>query len=219
MYVTHAHSDHVSGLATFLKRSGIPVYTRLKTRQVLFRKYPALQAFEERFQVIDKPVCQEKDLKICYFRLPHVGWVSSPEEDTGEHIGFLFECRDQRFSYMTDCGHLSDSVKKIIKDSQVFFIESNYDPEMQIKSSRPWPLKKRIMGDEGHLSNFQTADYLLELTDEDKTKHVFLAHMSRQCNTKDLAVNTILNKFKEHNRGRNLKVHTDLPKRYYIFEG
>ncbi len=216
LYITHAHSDHVSGLATFLKRSHIPVYTRAKTQQVLFRKYPELRALNERFKLIDKPVCQEKDLKIRYFRLPHIGWVNKPEEDTGEHIGFLFECQDQRFSFMTDCGHLSDGVKEIIKDSQVFFIESNYDPDMQIKSSRPWPLKKRIMGDEGHLSNFQTADYLLELTDEHKTKHVFLAHMSKQCNTKDLAVSTILNKFREHNRQPALKIHTELPKRYFI---
>jgi phosphoribosyl 1,2-cyclic phosphodiesterase len=107
-------------------------------------------------------------------------------------------------------------MKKFHSNNDVYFIEANYDLDMQNSSNRPVFLKNRIIGDHGHLSNIQTAEYLYELVDSDKTKHVFLAHLSRDCNSSELAVNTVRNKLQTHPVGAKIEIHTEQLKRYFI---
>lgn len=216
VYITHAHADHVSGLLMFMKNHSVEVFTREATKRVLLIKYPELSRFEQRIKVLNG--CNEEkleDLVVRYCRLPHHG-KGADHDDTGEHIGFVFESDGHRMSFMTDLGHLTDNMKKFHSNNDVYFIEANYDLDMQNLSSRPVFLKNRIIGDHGHLSNVQTAEYLYELVDSNKTKHIFLAHLSRECNTSELAVNAVKLRLKSHPVGVKIEIHTEQLKRYFV---
>ena len=54
----------------------------------------------------------------------------------------------------------------------------------------PHYLKMRILGDEGHLSNKDSAYYLKKFIGDD-TKHIILAHLSEHNNTDELALKTL----------------------------
>ena len=218
LYITHAHADHMSGLEQFLRQTSIPVYTRRKTLDVLRRKFSAWSFDLDRVELIVEPMHQVNDLTIRYFRLPHEGWSDKTDDDTGDHIGFVFEWNGRKLSFMTDCGHLIDGVKQIIKASDAYVIESNYDEDLQKASSRAWMLKKRIMGNYGHLSNKQTAQYLFELIDPALTKRVFLAHLSAECNTHELAKQTVKQALTQRYKDieMSLEIHTLLGQRYPV---
>jgi ribonuclease BN (tRNA processing enzyme) len=195
----------------------INVYTREATKNVLLKKYNKLFDFQERIKVLNGNLLEElSDLKIYYCKLPHYG-KGKDVNDTGEHIGFIFEAYGHRMSFMTDLGYLTDTMKIFHKDNHVYFIEANYDEELQKQSDRPNFLKQRITSNYGHLSNNQTAQYLQELTDPNSIKHVFLAHISQDCNHPELAKEIVTQKMKPFfSQYKDIQVYTDISKRYLI---
>lgn len=85
--------------------------------------------------------------------------------------------------YATDCGRVTASMIEHMRGVDTLALESNYDPDMQMRSGRPASLKKRIMGGSGHLSNQLSADAVRRIGVRD---HLVLLHLSRQCNTPEL---------------------------------
>ena len=61
----------------------------------------------------------------------------------------------------------------------------------------PWSLKQRILGDKGHLSNEDGADALMNVMGN-RTKKIFLGHLSKDNNMKELAHLTVESTMKEH---------------------
>ena len=105
----------------------------------------------------------------------------------GSH-GFVFQGFGQRVGYATDLGHVPAVLLDQFIDLDVLAIESNYDPQMQEASPRPYYLKQRITGGRGHLSNDQALDAIRRLLDRAQRRpaglpaHIVLLHRSRQCN-------------------------------------
>ena len=100
--------------------------------------------------------------------------------------GFRFDSPLGRVGYATDLGHVPDELVERFIGVDVLAIESNYDPAMQLNSSRPAFLKNRIMGGQGHLSNEQSFEAVKRIVDRGAPhapQHVVLLHRSRQCNT------------------------------------
>ena len=83
--------------------------------------------------------------------------------------------------YITDTGYVDQSYFSILKNADMYVMESNYDVELLWSSSRPFELKKRIDGDYGHMSNITSAILLAKLIGSN-TKKVVLAHISDDCN-------------------------------------
>jgi phosphoribosyl 1,2-cyclic phosphodiesterase len=110
-----------------------------------------------------------------------------PHDELGS-FGFVFDARGGRIGYASDLGRCSGELVRHFRGLNVLAIESNYDPRMQINSSRPWSLKRRIMGGSGHLSNQQALDAVRQILDrcqkdgEELPRHIVLLHRSRQCN-------------------------------------
>jgi len=195
LLITHAHYDHIKGLRVFLnKTNDIKVYTREKTKNILIKNDPGLSLHLDRFIEIKESSFNINELNIKWCKLSHQGW--GERDNTGEHIGFVFNYHGQQLSYMTDLGEMDERIIDLHRSSDIFFIEANYDKNLQLNSGRPWGLIQRVIGKYGHLSNEQTAEYLYELVDVQKTKHIFLAHISKECNCRELAVKTIKEKLK-----------------------
>jgi phosphoribosyl 1,2-cyclic phosphodiesterase len=113
--------------------------------------------------------------------------VSLAHDREGSH-GFVFEGFGCRIGYATDLGRVPVTLVDHFKRLDVLCVESNYDPQMQLSSARPWFLKNRIMGGAGHLSNEQAYDLVRKILDRAERAsarlptHIVLLHRSRECN-------------------------------------
>ena len=95
----------------------------------------------------------------------------------------------------------------LIKNASSYIIESNHEPNILLLSARPWPLKQRIISDEGHLSNEDSAKLFYHIFG-DKTESVVLYHLSKECNTDDLALSAYRMYAKENNIDtKNIKIY------------
>jgi phosphoribosyl 1,2-cyclic phosphodiesterase len=105
----------------------------------------------------------------------------------GSH-GFLIEGFGQTAGFATDLGQVPAHLIERFARVDLLAMESNYDPDMQQASDRPWFLKQRIMGGRGHLSNEQAFAAVTQILDRCEQRrrrlpeHIVLLHRSRQCN-------------------------------------
>ncbi len=97
-------------------------------------------------------------------------------------VGFVLDHRGARLGWATDLGRVPPSMPGRFEGLSALALESNYDPTMQARSSRPPVLKRRITGGLGHLSNEQALGAVVEIDRRSELSHVVLLHLSRQCN-------------------------------------
>ena len=111
------------------------------------------------------------------------------------NIENIIEGEDKSIVYITDTGYVDQKYFPLLKDANLYVMESNYDVELLWSSSRPFELKKRIDGDYGHMSNIASAVLLAKLYGPN-TKQVVFAHISDDCNYYAMP-NLILNEHKK----------------------
>jgi len=87
---------------------------------------------------------------------------------------------------VTDLGYPSQLVRERMRGCHLLVLEANHDGAMLQAGPYPWPLKQRIGGKSGHLSNFQSSELLRDVL-HDELEHVVLAHLSEINNLPDLA--------------------------------
>ena len=172
--VTHEHTDHIKGLGPLGRALKIPLYMTRLTRKaasewlgkgLVIREFEAGTAFD-----ID-------GLHVEPFSIPH---------DAADPVGFSFYSGNFKAGLATDLGYASALVIERLKGVNLLVLESNHDPVMLKTGPYPWPLKQRVAGKEGHLSNDDAGRLLLELL-HDGLRHVTLAHLSQINNLPELA--------------------------------
>ena len=171
--LTHEHSDHCKGSRVFCDELNIPLYTTAKTANYMARKGSLpkkVYAFEpgENFQL--------GDFHIKSFSLPH---------DAVDPVGFQISCSALKIGIATDFGYAPENIKAELKGCDALVLESNYDREMLMNSSRSLELKRRIFGVRGHLGNMDSCQLLPELLSEN-TRLLLMAHISNECNRPEL---------------------------------
>lgn len=166
--ITHEHQDHSKGIEIY-KEFNAKIYTKFETFEILNSKYNI-----ENYEFINSEFSID-DIIIKPFNLMH---------DAINHIGLEISYEEISIIHITDTGYLSQEILSKIKNKTVYCIESNYDEEKLMESSRPLFLKKRIISDTGHLSNIQTNSYLKQLIG-DKTTNIFFLHLSEEVNSID----------------------------------
>ena len=177
--VTHEHSDHIRGLKTLLKRTDIPLFA---PRTVASRLWGMLPESDGKLNPI--PVETEitlGDLRYTAFPTPH---------DTPQSVGYRLEDGTHTFCLCTDLGHVTDVVLDYLTDADAVVIEANHDEEMLKLGPYPVPLKRRILSDNGHLSNHACARLAVTLA-EHGTEQFVLGHISKENNTPRLAYDTV----------------------------
>ncbi len=171
--ITHEHVDHVGTLNLYHEK--IPVFASEGT-------LPNADYQVEPYQPITIG-----DFNIVPFPVSH---------DAANPMGYLIEADNQRLGYVTDTGNLTDDALLLLRDSDFFYFESNHDLKMLRESNRPESLKRRIHSKHGHLSNPASAKYMAKLIGP-RTKQIFLAHLSEECNTPETALATYEKLLKE----------------------
>jgi phosphoribosyl 1,2-cyclic phosphodiesterase len=195
--ITHEHSDHISGLFGLAEKLRIPIYCNRDTQEAIAwalkqrwngKRDPLFDGMEKTsadfvarlewrlFQSGDR--FELDDLSIETFPIPH---------DAQDPVGYLVRTCAANFGFVTDLGHMTKLVIERVRAANVLVLESNHDVKLLQNSNRSWHLKQRILGRHGHLSNEAAADAAREIM-SDGLKHLYLAHLSRECNKPELAM-------------------------------
>jgi phosphoribosyl 1,2-cyclic phosphodiesterase len=174
--LTHEHNDHARGLKGLLNKVSVPVWANAQTADFLSAR--GLDGVEWKLFNTNESFAAGP-FKVESFPIPH---------DAYDPCGYCIEFADKSVCILTDLGYCTDAVKDAAARSHVIILEANYDPELlAADTKRPWATKQRIMARHGHLSNVQASQLLAQLKGA-PLKHVFLAHMSEDCNQPDVAV-------------------------------
>ncbi len=199
--ITHEHSDHIKGLGTFSKKYHVPVYANTETWNAMPIQKEKIE-IENRKEFLFSPF-PIGDFEILPFSIPH---------DAANPCGFNITYKNKKISIATDIGHMNEQIIKHLTNSCFILLEANYDPEILKCSSYPYPLKQRISGPNGHLSNDmagKTISYLLN----SGLRQVMLGHLSKENNFPELAYKTVVEQLMENHLSEN-SIHLSVANRY-----
>ncbi|XQY91898.1 MBL fold metallo-hydrolase [Metabacillus sp. HB246100] len=176
IFVTHEHSDHIKGLGVLARKYKLPIYANEKTWQAMDGLVGQI-ATEQKFVFDTGSVKAFLNVDIESFGVSH---------DAAEPMFYVFHHEGKKLALITDTGYVSDRMKGTIHNADAFVFESNHDVSMLQMGHYPWSIKRRILSDVGHVSN---EDAAIAMTDVigDATKRIYLAHLSKDNNMKDLA--------------------------------
>ena len=177
--VTHEHSDHIQGLKGITEKLGVPVYCNRLTRDAI----ESLLGIRVESRLFETGASFEiGDLAVESFSIPH---------DAQDPVGFLIRTATANIGFLTDLGHATTLVLNRVKPAHALVLEANYDVKLlQEDIRRPWNIKQRISGRHGHLSNEAAAKAVEEIVSAE-LQHLFLGHLSQDCNRPELALNTV----------------------------
>ena len=180
--ITHEHSDHIKGLGVFSRKYEIPIYATPGTIEGI-RNCKSLGKLPEGLLheiEIDHPFSLGT-LNIDPFAISH---------DANEPSGYRFEQDGKKIAVATDLGKYDEYTVENLKDLNAVLLESNHDIHMLEVGPYPYPLKRRVMGDKGHLSNELSGQLLCDIL-HDNLKHIMLGHLSKENNYARLAYETV----------------------------
>lgn len=172
--VTHEHIDHVRGLRQVLKHSDAALYT---TEGTWSQVAATVEGFEPSSLVKTDAAFSIGDISVTPFAVSH---------DAEEPVAYRFDTMDSSLCVLTDVGYVSDHIKQVIQGCKCFVWESNHDVEMLRAGRYPWSVKRRILGDKGHLSNVDSALAMADILGTDEVD-IYLAHLSEETNLPELA--------------------------------
>ncbi len=180
--VTHEHNDHIQGLGVFSRGYEIPVYATAGTIQGI-KDCPTLGRLPDGLfheVKIDTPFTLG-DLTIRPFYISH---------DANEPSGYRIDDGKKSVAVATDMGTYDAYTIEQLKDLNAIVLEANHDIHMLEVGPYPYPLKQRIMGDHGHLSNEWSGRLLTKILNDDM-QQVILGHLSKENNYPQLAYETV----------------------------
>jgi phosphoribosyl 1,2-cyclic phosphodiesterase len=175
LFVTHEHSDHASGALTFSARWGCPIFATAGTADAvgldgtLFAPFVRIESAREG-------------------RVGSIGFraLATPH-DANESVVYAFEADDARMVIASDLGRAEPAFVEFLRGATTLLLEFNHDEDMLRDGPYTWPLKKRISGGWGHLSNRQSAEAVRRAAGP-RLRRVVGTHLSRTNNTPALVL-------------------------------
>jgi len=190
--ITHEHSDHISGLGVMSRKYHIPIYATAETVHGIFHGSNVGRIQPELFHYID-PEQQFTigDVEVTAFSIPH---------DAANPVGYTFSSGGKKIGVATDIGMFNERIVEHLMGVHALLLEANHDVHMLEAGTYPYYLKRRILGERGHLSN-ENAGILLSRIWSPELRAVYLGHLSKENNYPDLAYEAVRLELK--------KVHAD----------
>lgn len=178
--ISHEHSDHIQGAGILSRRFDVPIYANEQTWSSMEYKVGSVKSIHQRIFDSTKPF-SIGSIGVTPYRLSH---------DAVEPVGFVMETGCRKICLATDLGRIPDSFMDIVKDADLVIMESNHDVGMLQVGKYPYPLKRRILSDLGHLSNETAGSAVADMV-RHNVRSVLLAHLSRENNFPQLALSTV----------------------------
>lgn len=182
IFITHEHSDHIAGLGVIAKQYSIPVYCTKGTMDGILSGKGRNIPDESLFTVVtaEQKVIL-KDMTIHPFAISH---------DAAEPVAYRVYHEKKKVAVATDLGCYNDYTVASLTGMNVLVLEANHDVNMLQVGPYPYYLKKRILGNRGHLSNESAGKLLCRLI-HDKMQAVVLGHLSKENNIPELAYEAV----------------------------
>lgn len=183
IFISHLHNDHISALNTFIAK----YHPTLVISRPMFLELNSIKDYDNILIYEDEVILD--NLHVTCFHSSH---------DATDSRNFVFENNGHKVCYVTDTGYINYKNYKYLENLDVYLFESNHDVERLQHGPYPDWLKARVLSDNGHLSNNACSLYLSKLIGN-KTKSIYLMHLSEQNNTEELALKEINSIFKTYN--------------------
>ncbi len=178
--VTHEHGDHICGLGTLCAKTGTRIYANRLTLEAIRRQFPDTRFETATFET--GATFALGDIEVRTFSVPH---------DAMDPVGFLLATEAGNIGFLTDLGHATKLILERVRKAHVLVLEANHDLKLlQEDTKRPWSTKQRILSRHGHLSNDAAATVATEVVSAELS-HIYLGHLSRDCNSPELARKTV----------------------------
>ncbi|MDE7063202.1 MAG: MBL fold metallo-hydrolase [Lachnospiraceae bacterium] len=180
--VTHEHSDHVAGLGVVARKYGIPIYATEKTIAAIHSTTLVGTIDPALFH----PVCPGEaftlgDLTVEPMSISH---------DAADPVAYIMRQGGHKMAVVTDLGTYDETLVEKLQGLDLLLLEANHDIHMLQAGGYPYPLKIRILGEQGHLSNEASGQLLGRLL-HDHFGTVLLGHLSRENNIPELAYEAV----------------------------
>lgn len=190
LLITHEHDDHVRSLGTVLKAGNLTCYMTSGTSKALGngRNEALKKILQEKITSGAILLLNRIDESMFY---PEISLdetliqVLPTFHDALEPVGYKISDSMQSIVYITDTGYVHTSLYETIRNANCYVLEFNHDPYILMSSNRTYALKMRILSDHGHLSNEDAFVTLAHIMGE-RTKIVFYAHISQECNLTEI---------------------------------
>lgn len=178
--VSHEHTDHIKGVGIMSRKYDLDIYANEKTWGAMEKKLGKLKT-EHKFLFDVEEMKTIGDIDVLSFGVSH---------DAANPQFYTFQKNNKQFVILTDTGYVSDRMRDSLRNADAYLMESNHDVSMLRMGGYPWSLKQRILSDRGHLSNEDGALALADMIG-DKTKRIYLGHLSKENNMKEIARDTV----------------------------
>jgi phosphoribosyl 1,2-cyclic phosphodiesterase len=189
--ITHEHTDHIKALDVLSSNLNIPILANSDTAKAIYTTFSE----NFKFKIFSTGESFEfGDIEVHPFTIQH---------DAVDPVAFTFKTDGKKIGFCTDLGFATTLVASHLKNCDYLYLESNHEPSMVHASSRPMVYKKRVLSRQGHLSNEECANLLVEVF-HTNLKHVHLAHLSSECNTPERAIEIVQNRLKQE--GHNVEI-------------
>ena len=180
LLLTHGHRDHIMGAGVLARRYHLPVYATEGTWCELESLPGTIKEEQQNY------ICAQKTLEICDLKIEPF----TVSHDAIEPVGFLLSQGKKSLGVATDSGVFTTQMTRVLRNADCLVLEANHDLELLKNGPYPWPLKKRISGIMGHLSNESAGNALLRVLGK-ASRQVMLAHLSAENNNPALALQTV----------------------------
>ena len=176
LFVTHEHSDHVSGAGVISRKFNIPIMGNQRT----------FAASGNIGKVIYNPITMMNTVNVAGMDI-----IALPtSHDAVEPCAYMINAGGTKVLIATDTGKITYPIEHALEEANIAIIESNYDKRMLDYGPYPPSLKRLIDSDIGHMSNLECAK-AVKRTMHNNGRKIFLGHLSRHNNTPDIAKDTV----------------------------
>ena len=175
--VTHEHGDHIGGVVRLARKFNLPVWLTHGTLHSQPQVFTGINLHE----IDPHQAFAIGDIEVIPYPVPH---------DAAEPVQFVFNDGVRRLGVLTDAGCSTVHIERTLSGCHALVLECNHDSSMLMNGAYPYSIKQRVGGRLGHLNN-QDAAGILGRLDTSRLQHLIAAHLSRQNNTAELAVQAL----------------------------
>lgn len=216
IFITHSHTDHISGLQSILKDNDIKIVSQRDTLKFIANSLEekGVKANLENFKIVSpiNILNENSCMSVGDIRFyPLKGCHDVPS------LYYKFVLGDMVVAILTDMGKYNEYNLRTLNDVKYLMLECNYDNDLLMDNSYPPYLKNRILGAGGHLSNINCSEIIMKIAN-DNLKEVYLSHISEDSNSEEYAYEFVTKYLEENYTGENKLPSIKVSKRVEITE-